>query len=181
MAPAASRLVQLLRAVGERLQRLPRSLWSVAALLWMGLIWGLSSLHGVQRTGGVALAYPFNLGHALLFGLLAACWALSLPRAQGWPRISRAAALGVLLAVLGFGILDEWHQAHIPGREASLFDLVTNLTGAACVLWIAAFVPRGEARDGALRLRLALCVLACAAAAALATWPPVSFNPFAAL
>ena len=173
--------VAALRALGALLQRLPRPSYALLALGWMGMISGLSSLSGVGRGGPVALGYLFNLGHALLFGLLAAWLALCLPRSGGWPRLARRETLAVLGVVLTFALFDEWRQGHVPGRDASPIDLVTDLTGAACLLWIVAFVARREAGDGGLRLRLALGLAACALAAALATWPPLAVGGAAGL
>lgn len=39
--------------------------------------------------------------------------------------------LGVFLAVAVFGVLDEWHQSFIPGRDASAGDWLADAAGAA--------------------------------------------------
>jgi len=60
---------------------------------------------------------------------------------------------GVLAGVLAFSLFDEFHQSMTPGRDFSLLDVVTNLCGAACVLWTAAYVNRtGEDRGLGWRL-----------------------------
>ncbi|MBL8115356.1 MAG: VanZ family protein [Acidobacteria bacterium] len=50
--------------------------------------------------------------------------------AEGWTR--GRAGLVALLATAGFGLADEFHQSFTPSREADVWDLVADLTGAAC-------------------------------------------------
>jgi VanZ family protein len=172
--PAA--LTSLLRSVGAALQRLPRPLAALATVAWMGVITALSAMPAKKVGGHPILSFVWNLGHAPIFGILAACLALCMPRMDGWPRLGRREVVSVLAVVLAFAVFDELHQGRVVGREASVLDLVTDLTGAACMLWIVRFVGRPAARDGDLRSRLALCVLLCACAAALSTWLPVAFD-----
>jgi VanZ family protein len=47
----------------------------------------------------------------------------------------------IVSAVVGaalYGVTDEFHQSFVPGRDASVFDLIVNTIGAtvAVVLWI---------------------------------------------
>ena len=65
--------------------------------------------------------------HALVFGALAAML---------WVLAGGRAALGVFLVVLGIGVLDELHQAFIPGREADIRDLLADAAGAALALYL---------------------------------------------
>jgi len=64
----------------------------------------------------------------------AASWAvLTLLLAQGgvrrgWPRL--VVIGGAALLALGYGGLVEWAQSHVPGRDASLADLVADAIGA---------------------------------------------------
>jgi len=121
--------------------------------------------------------WPFlaNLGHSFLFGtlcLLLAAVVLRPSVAGGWPRLAARRIVGLLAAVGAYGLVDEWHQSRVPGRSPSGLDLLTDLIGAACVLWIIAYLGRANAREGGLRARLFLGVLACAASAALGTALP---------
>jgi hypothetical protein len=68
-----------------------------------------------------------------------------------------------------WGAIDEWHQASTRGRDSSLLDLVTDVVGAACVLWIIRYVGSARAKEHGLIARLALCAAACIAAALLAS------------
>jgi VanZ family protein len=72
--------------------------------------------------------------HALVFGALAAML---------WVLAGGRGALAVFGLVCGVGILDELHQAFVPGREADLADLLADAAGAAAALYLVKFVPLG--------------------------------------
>jgi len=105
-----------------------RALAWAPALLYMAAIWVLSSLsltvmpveHFPLRDKGVHLieygALGFLLAHAAF---------------RTWPRHHplRTAALSLLIAVL-WGLLDEIHQAFVPGRASEALDLVADALGA---------------------------------------------------
>lgn len=162
----------LVRGLGRALGALPRPLAAAAAVGWMFTIWWLSSGPIDVKSPLPASDFFWNLAHAPVFGTLAALLATAaaprpLPRAwpdPGWP--ARLVAFG------GVGLwaaLDEWRQAHVPGRHGSPFDFATDLTAALCVLWIAAYVGHPTASERGLRRRLAIGVGLCAAAALVTT------------
>ena len=192
-------LTSVLRAVGALLLFVPRLRALLPALLWIGLIgwlgsWSSTGVGDLGRT-----AFLTNLGHAPLYGILALWLALALPRGRppgpdlagagaatrgfhgalgvgAWPRIRGAGRWWVLGAVAVVGVADEVHQKlGDRGRDFSLFDVLTDLVGAACVLAVVAYLGRDEASDRGLAGRLALGLAACGAAAALATWAPLWF------
>jgi len=162
------RTVSFLRGVGRALQRIPARLAWLPAGLWMGLIWVLSSLSADEGRVGHLTAFVSNLAHAPAFGLLALWLALLLPRAQGWPRLDRRAVLALLAVVLCYGAIDEWHQSFTPGRDPSALDVLTDVVGGACTLWIVAYLSRPAAAEAGLWRRLALGLFLCALTAALA-------------
>lgn len=164
----------LLRGVGALLLALPRPLVGAACLGWMFLIWSLSKREGSDMPASGYWPVLANLGHAFLFGILCLLLAALVlrPAAPAWPRLGARRILGLLAAVGAYGLIDEWHQSQVPGREPSVLDLLTDLVGAACVLWIIAYVGRENAAAGGLRARLCVCVFACVAAAVLGTTLP---------
>lgn len=170
-------MLTTLRALGRSLARLPRALALVPVLLWMGLIRWLSSLPAGEGLPSWIGGYVTNLAHAPLFGLLALWAALVLPRAGGWPRLGPRHVAAVLGFVLLYAVLDELHQASSPGRHPSPYDVLTDLVGAACVLWIAAYLDAGAATERGLIWRLLLGVAFCLAAALLATYEPLIGPP----
>ncbi len=150
-----------MRHVGQLLQRIPRGFGPVLVCVWGLFIWKLSEQPGDDGPRSFLRSWLWNSGHAPLFGLLAFWGVLSLPRENGWPRIKPPAVVLILLGVLLYAAVDEWHQAHAPGRVASVFDVATDLAGAACTLWIAAYLGRVDATGGGLGKRLGWGLGAC--------------------
>jgi VanZ family protein len=110
-----------------------------------------------------------NWLHAPVYGVLALACLLALPRVYNAWRVSwKGAVLVVGLCALA-GLVDEWHQHHVPGRDASLPDLFTDVLGALGTVWSV---------DGVLRCargapwRMLLSLLASVLGAALATLLP---------
>lgn len=120
--------------------------WLPAAL-YMLLIWVLSSLH---LTDFPVRELPLHdkgvhfVEYAVL-GLLVAHASL-----RTWPRHAPLRTLGVaVLIALGWGVLDEIHQAFVPGRQADVWDLVADAVGAAsgaALRFGARLLRRGTAR-----------------------------------
>lgn len=164
----------LLRAAGSLLLALPRPLAWLLPFAWMGLIWFLSAQR-IDAPGGAFGLWGFlgNWAHAPLFGFLALFWtALLLRPWRGidpgrWPRLEPRVAALVMLLVGGYGVIDELHQRATGGRQSSAMDVVTDLAGAACVLWVVSAL--GSPAPGApavgergLRLRLIVGVVGTA-------------------
>lgn len=169
-------LASSLRRAGHRLLVLPAPLVLGAAALWMAGIWALSSRDLGPKGTTVGLgAVLGNLAHAPVFGLLGLILASALLRRAGggWPRIGRGAVARVMLPVLLYAIVDEVHQSYTPGRDASALDVLTDVVGAACVLWIIAYLGSPSASEAGLRRRLFLGVIACVFCAVLGVAPDV--------
>ena len=110
---------------------------------------------------------------ALLFGVLALWMALCLPRSRGWPVIDSFGVRHVLAGVLVVAIADESQQMLFAARDASLLDVLTDLTGAGCTLWIVAYLAWPTARERGLWRRLGSGAGLCALAGATATLVPL--------
>jgi VanZ family protein len=152
------------------LGRLARPVGPVLAALWYAMIFGVSSRPSLGRPGPITGNWMLNTGHSLLFGLLALCLVVAAPREKGWPVLRRFTGAIVLGLVLVLGLLDELHQSTVPGRTMAISDVLTDLTGASCVLWICAYAGSASARETGLRLRLLACLAACFLAGGFATW-----------
>lgn len=119
---------------------LPRLLWYWGPLaLYAGLIFVLSSMsHPPLPTINFAhMDKALHLVEYAGFGFLM-CRALALGGDGLSPRTAFLAA-----AVLGalYGATDELHQMFVPDRDASLYDLLTDIIGATLgglVYWVAA-------------------------------------------
>ena len=108
------------------------SLWPAAA--WMGVIFALSAQHHFPTTFGVSIEFTAVAGHLFIYSVLAALLYGGLPSALGR---GRRAALAFAIAV-GYSASDEFHQSFVPGRDASLGDLLVDAIAAGSTLAIVA-------------------------------------------
>tara|TARA_R110002110_G_scaffold414983_1_gene647346 strand:- start:32307 stop:32717 length:411 start_codon:yes stop_codon:yes gene_type:complete len=122
--------------LGQYLQRQPSLVWPLCYML--GIL-GVSSIPGVapidaphtyQLLAWVPPAIQ-NLLHIPVYAGLAVlwCWYLSSRASELW-----AWVLSFVVTAL-FGALDEYYQYHIPGRYASLTDVLFNVLGAGLGVW----------------------------------------------
>lgn len=99
--------------------------YATLAIVWMGVIYFLSS-----RPAGdyPPLFYGADkLVHVVVYAVLGLLVAAALGRARAaspWPRV-----LLVTVIVAAYGVLDEFHQSFVPGREPSIGDVIADATG----------------------------------------------------
>jgi len=100
----------------------------LSPLIVIAAIFLTSSLSGTAPDSPLLLvSAPLrNFAHIPAYALLGASLCLALPRHRGW----RMAALALVLT-LGYGVLDEWHQSYVPGRDVSGTDLLRDLLGGS--------------------------------------------------
>jgi len=158
-----------LRGFGRALQRLPRWAGCLLAIGWIGFIWTLS-----ERPGGVTppnfwSSWGFNFAHAPLFGVVALWLLVAFPRHEGWPQMTLRLVLLTLVAVLLNAAADELHQAQVAGRDASVFDVMTDVVGAGSTLWLAAYVGSDAASPRGVLVRVAAALGLCALSGLAAT------------
>ena len=115
-----------------------RYLWIPPALL-AGIIFVLSSISQVPGAG-----YVWDkLAHLVVFGALGF---LTLRATHGGSRpLAPGPAAAAVFLVLLWGVLDEVHQFFVPGRDASVRDVVADALGAALAVLVWA-AWRGTAR-----------------------------------
>ena len=113
-------------------------------LILMAIIFVLSSISGRLESEGLKFLTDIdpqlqNMLHVPLFGTLQILWLKALTKRglSGWKNI--VACLAISLA---YGCFDELHQMFVPGRYASLIDLLLNFTGIVIgtlvfMLWFA--------------------------------------------
>jgi VanZ family protein len=109
------------------------SAW-LPAVLYMLAIWWLSS----QRVDLPLESIPMrDKGlHFIEFGLLGGCFAHAVWIT--WPGRGVRGALAAAFFTAAFGLLDELHQAFVPGRSADVADLLADALGgtlAVVVFW----------------------------------------------
>ena len=126
-------------------------------LLYTLLILALSSIPGSPpdpREAGTSLGLLLpaslqNLLHIPLFTGLTLTWHFGLTgwHLGGWRRDGLAAGLS-----LGTGILDEWHQAFVPGRFPSATDVMLDSVGIGLALGVLVWIGHHQAhRPGGRR------------------------------
>lgn len=112
------------------------------AIGWMALIFILSAQSTLPPAPGLTAEARAIVGHFTVYGVLAGLywWALGLT--------GLAPGRRMLIAFLGavtYGLTDELHQAFVPGRDASFFDIAVDAigatTGLAILRW---FLRRGQ-------------------------------------
>jgi VanZ family protein len=108
----------------------------IPMLLVMGIIFIISAQPG-DRLPLPSFFGADKIAHALIYSLLAAATLISLPAGLRSDR-PRLTAVIVWLICLGYGLSDELHQSFVPGREASVGDLLADGFGAAavCTIWL---------------------------------------------
>lgn len=113
------------------------------AILIAGLIVLGSSLTG-DTIGGTSIEFPDKLAHAIEYAALGAALAFAISD-PSHPVTIRQTVAAIALTIL-FGISDEIHQSFVPGRDASVADLVADAVGATIGAWGFARVCRWSSR-----------------------------------
>jgi len=105
-----------------------------AGIYWLSSIPGEVDPESPLLSGIIAWTPPAlqNLLHIPLFGLLAWLWYSTL---EAWNIQHGLALTTAFLLAAGFGVFDEWHQLHVPGRYASFTDIALDCTGVLLALW----------------------------------------------
>ena len=165
--------VRALRALGRGLLRVPRRLGILPPLAWAGLIF-LGSAQPSPSIGATGIAGPVveNFAHAVEYGILAALLVLLAPRREGWVALDRGTVGWILAVVLVYAASDEWHQSFVPHRDASVYDVITDVVGAASTLACIGALGRTREAGRIFSLRFAVGLACCVAAAILATLEP---------
>ena len=166
------------RAIGRGLLAPPRVVSGLLPLAWGTAIFVLSS--DTQEVGVLVNetvdSFLGNLVHPFAFGVLALLCVPLFPRGRGpagkaWTTMGSIGALWVAAGVAMYGFTDEVHQSTVPGRDASLLDVLSDVVGAVSVLAIVLYLGRTQATKVGLRVRLgAACLASCVAAGLATTW-----------
>ncbi len=110
-----------------------RSAWAMS-VIWMGVIFGFSSLPGSAVPSGAG-----TYGHLIVYAVLGALLFRAFMHETA--DSSRAFAYAVLLASF-YGVTDEIHQAFVPGRVPDIADWGLDTIGALAGAWIALRIVR---------------------------------------
>jgi hypothetical protein len=121
-------------------------------LLFVAVLYGLSSMPGTPLPDDPAIYGVFywlppsvqNALHVPAYAALTLSWRWAL---RAWLRTPNACVFGACAIAFACGVLDEWNQSFVPGRYASLTDIVLNGAGVALGIWLAAWI---ESRAAAI-------------------------------
>lgn len=131
--------------------RFPRWVHVLAAIGWATFLWQLSAQPGSGGRKTLSMVWLWNSAHVVAyFALGALCFfavrvrdsgasPIDAERAAGLRRSARWRGLGAAAIGTVYGIVDEWHQSHVPGRACSAWDMGSDVLGAclavAVLLW----------------------------------------------
>ena len=111
-----------------------RVIFLIPALLYMGLIFWMSSRPVPDTLKEWPMFWQVKLVHILEYGLLALLLLGGLIRA-GIPSGARVALWAAGITFL-WGVSDEIHQHFVPGRTAKLADALTDLLAALIAIGV---------------------------------------------
>ncbi len=98
-------------------------LWGPVLFL-LGLLFYLSSLPGLP----LHIRFPDKVAHFIAYGILAVSWVRALH--GGFVQLRPGTTALALALTIAYGASDEYHQSFVPGRDASLLDLLADALGA---------------------------------------------------
>jgi VanZ family protein len=109
-----------------------RKAFLLLALAWAGLIWYLSDQSGLDIPQ--AFDSQDKALHLVAFGVLGflVMGTQQLP-GNAFPTGS---FWKVCILCAGYGVLDEYHQSFVPGRNPDVFDVAADITGAVLGAWL---------------------------------------------
>lgn len=132
----------------------------------MLFLWWSSSRQPTAGEASVVKSFLHNGAHIVAYGALATAWWTLLVRRVPPAQLGAAA----WLLSVAYGVVDELHQAAVPGRTCSVTDLGSDAAGAwlaiLCLNWLCL-------QNGRARAMIPLAACAAVIAVSLATFVPV--------
>lgn len=96
------------------------------AVVWMAATFALSHRSAVS----IPFDAPDYVAHAGAYAVLGALYVWALAGGRTLAIAPRLVLPAVLLAAL-YGLTDEFHQSFVPGRDASMTDVLADVVGGA--------------------------------------------------
>ncbi|XQY91663.1 VanZ family protein [Metabacillus sp. HB246100] len=125
-----------LKRIKRSLLVMKKFLLTLAPLLYMGVIWTLSSF-----PADAIVETPFSFDdllkeslHLIEFAILYWLIAFALKAHNKWSE--RASIFAAIIAIL-YGLTDEIHQSFVPERSATIIDFVKDTTGVLISYYVA--------------------------------------------
>jgi len=105
------------------------------ALAWVAITFVVSH----QPVVVIPFGAPDYLAHAINYGVLGVLLVWALAGGQ-WPAVTGPLLASAVVLAVVLGIADEFHQSFIPGREATVRDVIADAVGACAGACVAAMV-----------------------------------------
>ncbi|MEW6417384.1 MAG: VanZ family protein [Nitrospirota bacterium] len=115
-----------------------KGIYLILTICYILIIFYLSSLPGSSLTIGTSKTERvfWNLGHIPFYGILALLLTITLRNKKKANSGFLKSNWLVLIIAVGIAILDEINQARVPGRSASIIDILFDSIGIITALWI---------------------------------------------
>jgi len=117
-------------------------LYGFPVVVYAGLIFLLSSIPQLVEEVSPFIGYD-KLAHFMeyyFFGILICRWLLNKKNQF----IGRHTFIITLLIGTCYGVSDEWHQSFIPGRVASIWDVLSDAVGVAAAVFTYRVTPKTD-------------------------------------
>lgn len=73
--------------------------------------------------------------HFIAYGFIAFCFCFWV-RSKRWKSSPIKYGFIVLMLIFILGLVDEWHQSFVPGRQVSMMDVLADVLGGATAIFI---------------------------------------------
>lgn len=111
--------------------------------------WAIFAVSSTPSRDFPGIVIDDRIAHFVEYALLGAFLMLALVGMQTLEIRPLARALAAILIAVCVGMLDEWNQSFIPGRDSSWKDVAFDLLGASFMaLMIATLSRKNESREG---------------------------------
>lgn len=112
----------------------------IPSVLWMAVIFYLSSRTGSDLQGMFAFLDSFNFGHLIAYFILSLLFYWALQAHPGKRKID-IRLISVGLSFL-YGLTDEWHQSFVPSRSPDPMDILNDVIGATFAMMAVTWYSR---------------------------------------
>jgi VanZ family protein len=98
-----------------------------------------------QSVVAIPFGAPDYAAHAVNYGVLAALlvWALA---GGEFAKVKAPLIVPAVVLAVFYGVSDEFHQSFVPGRDASVLDIIADAIGAVAGACAAALIGRQRRR-----------------------------------
>lgn len=112
----------------------------VPSIVWMAVIFYLSSRTGSDLQGMFPFLDSFNFGHLIAYFILSLLFYWALQTKTGRRKLDvRLIAVGLSLL---YGLTDEWHQSFVPSRTPDPMDILNDVIGASAAMLVVTWYSR---------------------------------------